>query len=861
MVRRTRSINPPRLAAAILNHILPDGGTQTPLGDFEEYFREMAAEYGRFRAYLWYWGQVFNLLPRKIMHLTVWRTTMFRNYIKIALRNLKKHRGYSFINISGLAIGMACCLLILLWVQYQLSYNRFNEHADRIFRMYQHSSYAQDQVLLTDNLPGPLAKDLMDEFPEVVNATRFMIADSKPVKHGDVTHNELMILYADQAFLEMFSFPMIRGDRATALTEPHTIVLTQEMAVKYFGAEDPVGRTLTIDGSVDFRITGILEDPPQNSTMNYIEFIVPFETAEELLPGTFTTYNRNWPATYIQLHESASLEEFREKVRGYMHKHQGEATDLGVQPLTKIHLYTYTGEPADLIYVVIFTLVAFFVLLIACINFMNLSTARSENRAKEVGLRKVVGAYRSTLIGQFFGESVLMTLISLLLALVLAKIFLPLLNNLAGTQITVSMADSGSLLLMVLGVAILTGLIAGIYPALVLSAFQPVRVLKTNARSKTRGSIFRTLLVVFQFSITIFLIISTNIIKDQVDYLQNRDLGYHEENLVLAVMRGDSHERYEVFKEALRSSPLIVDVTSTTRPPLYGGDSTPNWDWDGKDPELQVLMNTIRVDYNYFDVMGMELAAGKNFVTRTTLTDSTMGEVILNEEAIRRMGLEDPVGKRFGFPGAPGVIIGIVKDFHFRSLSRPMEPMVIQANPAETRFVMIRIDGGNVSEAISTIESTWQRINPGLPLTHAFIDDQLDQFYRTEQRVGKLTRTFGVLSIFIACLGLFGLASFISQQRTKEIGIRKVLGASTTTIVGLLTGKFTRWVLLANLIAWPVAYFVMKSWLQDFAYRMSIGIGVFLMSGGLAFVIAMLTVSYQSVKAALNRPIDSIRYE
>ena len=785
---------------------------------------------------------------------------MFKNYLKTALRNIVRYKSYSFINIAGLAVGMACCIMIILWIQDELSYENFNKNLDNLYRMYQKQVYSGNQLLHTDNLPGVLAEELMATVPEVSDAARYLVAGNSIVENGDNRHFERGILFTDPSFFHMFTFPLIEGDKDEILIEPFSIVLTEETAHKYFGEENPVGKNITIDNKYDFEVTGVLHDIPHNTHIGF-DFVVPFARTKELLNTEFNRWGWNWPRTYVLLDENSSHTEFAKKIEGILGEHSKGEVYLYAQPVKDINLYSISGRKGYIIYIYIFSGVAFLILLIACINFMNLSTARSNLRAKEVGIRKVSGAFQHSIIFQFLGESLLMSLLSLMLAVVLVEMFLPVFNNILNTKMSLDVFGNYRIIMMLIVISVTTGLISGSYPALVFSSLQPVKIIKGAAYSGSGKATFRNTLVLFQFAVSIALIISTVVIYFQVNYIKNRDLGYREDHLVYIDMLGDSREKYETIKNEFLKNPNVVDVTATSILPLYAGNNTGSLDWEGKRPDQSVLINCVETDYNYIEAMGMEMASGRALFKQKSADSEGTFEYILNETAIAKMEMESPVGKRFGSDENTGTIIGVVKDFHFASMKWEIAPMLIRANLQAASIVLVRINSPDMSDTIERLKSTWKELNPVIPMSYGFIDERIERLYRTDHRIGKLANYFTFLTIFVACLGLLGLASFTAQQRTKEIGIRKVLGASVASVVLLLSKELTKWILIANLIAWPIAYYTMNNWLQGFAYRISISPWVFLLSGAAALVTAIFTISYQALKAATANPVKSLKYE
>ena len=785
---------------------------------------------------------------------------MFKNYLKIALRNIKRHKGYSFINIVGLAIGMACCILILLWVQDELSYDRFHENADDIYRVIQDINFT-DHSTTWAITQGPLGPSLKEDYSEIINAVR-ITGRGLRLTYDEKSYDEGVGM-ADGSIFEMFTFPLIKGDPATALSDPFSIILTEEMAAKYFGEEDPIGKIIKADNQWDFQVTGVMKNVPRNSHLQF-DFLIPFIFGREL-NYTVDRWGNSQFRTYVQLQKGVAGQEVIQKISGHLFEKPTIEKDarLNLQALTWIHLYSnyeYDSAHGDIMYVTLFSIIAFFILLIACINFMNLATARSGNRAKEVGMRKVAGAHRTDIIKQFYGESILLAFIALLFAVVFVWLLLPVFNNLAAKELSMNLSGNLSILLGLLCIAILTGIISGSYPALFLSAFQPVMVLKGSRLSGSKGSIFRKILVVFQFSLTILLIVCTAGVYNQINYMRNRKLGYDREHMIYFGMRGDMRTQFDAVKNELLQNPNILGVTASSNVPTYGYTfSNSLWRWEGQSPDEEILMRAVFIDVDYFKTFGMEIAEGRSF-SREFPTDATEA-IMINEEAVKAMGMESAIGKRLSIQDNNFNIIGVVKNYHFRSLRQKIDPLILIYNPGNSRALFARLRSDNIPQTIGYIENLWKKFAPGFPFNYRFLDEALDMLYRSEQRIGTLFQYFSFLAILISCLGLLGLASFMAEKRTKEIGIRKVLGASISNIAMLLSKEFTKWVLVANVIAWPIAYFAVSKWLQSYVYKANITIWSFILSGVLALFIALITVSYQSIKAALANPIDSLRYE
>ncbi|TEU04780.1 MAG: ABC transporter permease [Candidatus Aminicenantes bacterium] len=784
---------------------------------------------------------------------------MLTNYIKVAFRQLIRQRGYSFINIIGLTIGMACFILIGLWVQDELSFDRFHQKKDRIFRILNKTDDG-------DLIPSPtyaLAPALKSLYPEVEEFSRVWFWHSSLVKYGDKSFEEDRIHMADPGFFRMFSFPFIKGDPETALADRNAIVITQKAALKYFGTEDPIGKVLHLaQDRADFKVTGIIENIPPNSHIQF-DFMIRVEFLGE---DRLARWEEWTGPCYILLRPGASSEAFTAKIADiYKVYEDPEATYSPVlQPLTKVHLYEF-GSPGRIKQVYLFSLIAVFILIMACINFMNLSTARSAKRAREVGMRKVIGATRKQLIRQFLGEAMIIAFLSLILALAVVEIVLPSFNLSTGKSLALLEKANLSIVLTLLFVTLGTGLLAGSYPSLFLSSFQPVQTLKNLPRFENRGSAVRKILIIFQFAISVGLITCTLIVSKQLRHIQNRDLGLNRENVVILRNNPFLMPRFESFKDRLQTQPGIKSVTSAAQGPTWVGENI-SIDWEGNPTDDALSIDYTVVDYDFFETFGMKIIQGRGFSPEfpTDMKDAC----VISELTARRMGLENPIGMSItmNHPAweesfRKAQIIGIVKDFHARTLHAAIRPFVFRMYRPWHNYIFVKVDGTRIPEALEAIESTFKTSVPGYPYRFMFYDEAYNLQYVSEHQFGRLFNVFSLLSVFISCLGLFGLAAYTAEQKTKEIGIRRILGASIPGIATLTTKEFLKWVALAALVAWPVAYYVMSQWLQDFVYRVSIGPLVFCISGGLTLIIALFTVSYQSIKAATANPVESLRYE
>lgn len=788
---------------------------------------------------------------------------MIQHYLTIAFRNIFRNKVFSLITTIGLSIGMATFVLILLWVMDEMNFDKFHSNIDRIYCIIEKQDYSDGQMLHTNNTPFALKEELLANYPEVSTASRTIWMGDRPMSYEDKVLTTGPVAFVDPEFLDVFTFE-IKSGRKKALDEPNTILITEQVAISFFGEEDPVGKTLKMDGEADFEIGGVLYDVPDNSTFQF-NVLIPFTQMEKLYQRDLNSWGNNWPRTTVVLNEDASPTTFEKKIENLCKDHGQENTTLFIKALAKDHLYSNSGESNQVQYVYLFLAIGVIILLIASVNFVNLSTAKSEERAMEVGIRKVVGANRWSLIHQFFGEKSLLVLISLLLSILMAALLIPLFNEISGKQLSFNFIQNPDLIWLFIGVGILSTLLSGIYPSLVLSSFSPVRALKSIITvNRKRGISLRSALVVFQFSLSIILIVSAIVVLTQLNYIKSFNLGYEPENLVYIELPGQSKQQHEPFSNEIMKIPGITKLTKADKPPFWGGNSSWGYDWEGKDPELKVLICMMWVDKNYFDVLGIPFAGGKTFSDRFenySLDAVENVDVILNEEAIRRMKLSEPVGKYFGRGETKGTIVGVAQNFNFESLRRGVEPLVLLPLQDAPSIIMARIQKDNIHATIEQIEKVWKSMNPSSPFTFGFFDDRLDSMYQDEVRISKLFRYFTIIAIFIASLGLLGLSSFSIQRKTKEIGIRKAVGAPIGSILFLLTKDFVRWVIIAFILACPVAWYAMQQWLENFAYKTSLNWWIFAVSGLLALIIALVTVSVQTFKASLQNPVDSLRYE
>ena len=851
--QRTQS---PRLARWILCRFIDSEEHDSLIGDLDEMYQIHRKEEERVRASFWYFVQLGKTIPTFLYHSVYWRASMFKNYLKTALRNIRRFKGYTFINITGLSIGMACCLLIFLWIRYEWNYDRFHKDADRIHRIV--ASWPRgSSSAWTWRTPPPLADALKTDLPEIEEASRFYTVSGILVEKEQIRFKET-IGFTDPELFSIFTLPLRAGNLESVLSTPNSLVISVTTARKYFGKEDPIGKMMVVGDSLSFHVTAVMEDIPSNSGI-HAPILIPFS---QLIPLTGYGHEEEWGDfgynTFVRLTAHAVPAELNVTLKDYLDirwENPDNETVLSLQALTKIHLYALGGG-GPIVTIWIFSAIAVFILLIACINFMNLTTARSATRAREIGIRKVVGADRRRLIRQFITESLLLALISLLFALGIVILLMKPMSLLADLPANSRLFDLSIIPVFFL-IAVLTGLIAGSYPAFLLSSIRSVEILKGRQRF---GSLtFRKVLTIFQFTISIILFISMLLISRQLGYMSRRSLGFDKEHILYVPMNDELAKHYEPFRTELLRQPGIHQMTATSnyvgRSPMW---STSGVHWEGKDPESRFSLNMIFADQDFAETFRLELAAGR-FFSRKFVTDST--HFILNETAIDAMGVENPLDMELVVTGQRGRIIGVLQDFHFRPLRDQIQPLVIMMVPQYFRYLAIQIGAENIPGTLKSIEQTFLRFSPRYPFEYRFLDEVLDRTYRSEQRSRQLLRYFVALAGCISCLGLFGLASFMVQRRTKEIGIRKTLGASTFTIFLLLSRDFIRWVLIANLIAWPIAYFAMNRWLQNFAYHTNFSPLLFPVSGIIAICIALLTVGYHGIKAAKADPVISIKYE
>jgi len=789
---------------------------------------------------------------------------MLKNHIKLTWRHLRRRKIFSAINIFGLAVGMACSVLVMVYVYDELSFDRFHDRSDRIYRIVSKGLFIDFQINQTGT-PYPLAETLRDDYPDNFLVTQIARAGKPLIRAGEKNFLEERSIAADPSFFDVFTFPLTAGDPRSVLSEPNQAVISESSAKRLFGESDPMGQIFQMNDA-DYKISGIMSDVPQNS---HFHFDIVYSITSLSWYGESHWLNNNY-STYVAVPENFSmarletrLDELVEKnVKQYM-KGENNWWKYELEPMTKIHLHSDLNGPFGvnnkIEYVTLFSLISLFILLIACANYMNLTSAQLIKRAKEVGVRKVVGSKRMQIIKQLLAESVTLAVLGMVFASILVKISIPLLSSLAGKSLNIHYLNNIYVLPGIFLLAVIIGIVSGLYPALILSSFKPVTALKGTPAGSRGQFLMRKGLVVFQFTISIFLFVSTLIIMKQMDHFQSRSLGYDREQVVVVRNAGLLEHQTGAFKDSLLQYSGIVNATGSSALPTYGHS---NW---AIRPEnmAQATLDIYVCDENFLDTLKMEITQGRFFSREFGTNDQSL---ILNEEAVKQFGWnENPLGKRIHINRNDYTVIGVVKDFHYESLHQKVEKLGIihlsgLPNNRES-YVSARIQTANVAETLSQIEKAWKAFLPNVPFEYSFLDEDYDRMYSNEQRIKKVALVFSILAVFISALGLFGLSTFSAEQRTKEIGIRKVLGATDSKIFVLLSKEFIRWVMLANAIAWPIAYYVANRWLKNFAYRIDIGMASFLLAGGTALLIAYFTVSYQSVRSARANPVDSLRYE
>jgi putative ABC transport system permease protein len=792
---------------------------------------------------------------------------MIKNYLIIALRMLKRNKLFSFINISGLAIGMTAFILIMLWVKDELSYDRFHDNADQMCRLISYTDQGGKNFKAAVG-PAPIGKYLMENIPEIINYTTFrpytdnMLVSFDPDDSTSNTQSfyESKRIFVDSNFFDVFSFKLKSGNHAQLMKDPHSIVISESIAQKYFENTDPIGHTLRLFDRVNFVIVGVCMDVPENSHLKF-DFVIPFEILEQW--GAGTGWGNFYFNNYFVLEKDANIDTVSAKIQQVMTDFFGEEASIGfyLQPLTDIHLRSNMdidladseSEISNDVYY--FTIIAFFILLIACINFINLTTAKAAGRAKEVGLRKVIGATRGQLVRQLIGETVIYSLLALVVSLILIEFLLPVFNEFTFKNLVLFTSNPGDNILILLFLVIFTGIIAGIYPAFYLSSFQSATILKGNYSKKGGAAGIRKLLFIIQISISVLLIIATLVVKDQLNLVNSTNLGFNRENLIHVPDRNDFLSDYEGLRSMLLSDPAITDVSISSDIPTTTIHLWGNTNWEGKDDTNEKLLYFYTTSYDFQKTMQLSIKEGRFFES-----SSDSNNYVVNESAVSHMGMEDPVGKWFQQGEQRGKIIGVIEDFHFKSLREVVEPLVIRTGDY-FHYLIIRHENGAEKRAIDKLREAWEYYNPGFPFEYQSLTQDLEDLYIKEQRTETLYSTFTFLAIFISCLGLFGLAAFTIEKRTREIAIRKVMGAEASNLIVSLSASFLKLGILANIIIWPLAWYLMNTWLQNFTYRVNVNFLFFGYGLIITIIIIMLTIAYHLFRVMRTSPVEALKNE
>ncbi|MFC2133159.1 ABC transporter permease [Bacteroidota bacterium] len=880
-VKMMKDKKPGILAEHFLYLISSFGEEFAVMGDFEEMYKEKYNERGLIYAKLWCWKQIIFSFPLFIKNKIYWGFAMFNNYFKIAVRNLRRHKSFSIINISGLAIGLAVSLLILLYVFNEVTYDKHIENYQNKFRIGSNMSF-QGRTMKFGQTAAPTGQVMFEEIPEVINSVRLYMSEGI-LTYEDKIFKEEDIVYAEPTFFDMFTVNIIIGNPESVLEAPFSIILTEDAALKYFGSENPIGKILKLDNSYDFTVTGIVDRLPANTHIQYDMlaswsslYQIPYH--QRFIDGWM---GFNYKA-YVEITDASQaavvqtkLDELVVKYTGELARMFGAELNMFIQPIGDIYLYSDLEEEkikGNLTYIMIFTAIAFFIILIACINFMNLSTARSLSRLKEIGMRKVLGAERKKIINQFLSESILLSVIGFAIALFLLIILLPTFNRLIDKQLELSLLFNWEVIIGLVVLTLLVGLIAGSYPALYTSRFQPVNALQGKLKSVKGSVLFRNSLVTFQFIVSIGLICITLVIYTQLKFISERNLGFDKDEILCVSMSGQNmSDNYEIFKQRILQIPGVETATATSLVPGRGNSET-YFKFEGVTENGEQILPFLEADYDFAKTLGINTKIGRWFNKEFPADETAM---IINETLLKSLGWDDPIGKKIErmemVDDKPYYrefrVIGVINDYHFTSLHQKIRPLVITLPvkfseiTGDVGYVSAKVGTTGIQNVIAYVEKIWKEMEPARPINYFFLDESFGRLYRAEQRLGEMFIYFTILAIFVSCLGLFGLATFTAEKRTKEVGIRKTLGADTSTIVVLLAKDFAKWVLLANIVAWPVAYYAINKWLESFAYKIDVNFLPFILAGAIAFAIALVTISYQTIKVSSTNPANTLRTE
>jgi cell division protein FtsX len=855
---------PPRLILKFLRWFCDPRLVEDVEGDLTELYQQRAAS-GKRRADWLFAKDVLLLFRPGIIRNFEWNSStnfdMLYYYFKTAFRLATRYRGYALLNLSGLVVGLTSCLLILLWVNDEMSVDKFHVKSDRLYQVFRDMIQSSGEIETTEAIPQPLELELKNNYPEVEHVSILGWEMESLFRLDDKTSYEKG-RYASAQFFQLFSFPFLAGDPATALRNVHSVAISERLAKKFFGDawHEAVGQIIKINERQEFTVTAVFENPPASSSLDF-DYILPAQEYIQRNDWVESWFNGGF-RMYLTLKEGADIDAVRKRIHQEVNKHTDNAADepIYLQRFAENYLHSDfqrgVASGGRIEYVRILAAIAFFILLIACINFMNLATARSSTRAREIGVKKVMGAQRGSLSLQFFAESFLHTLASVSVAMLIAYLSLPYFNDLSGKTLTLNFTEP-KLWLVIAGVTLVTGILSGSYPALMMSSFKTINSLKGKTRQGSKAVYLRHGLATFQFAISIFLIGGTIIVSRQMNYILNKDLGVDKENVIMLYMEGELFGKNEAYRTALQQVPEVKDVTFTSGNPLSYGGSTGGAAWEGKNPNDVVEINVLTVDADFLKTMDIDLLEGEDFTNNFT---SDSSHFLVNEVLAGIMGFDNPVGKKLSLWGTDGTIAGVVKNFHMSSLYEPIRPLIVRYEPKNTGTAFIRTQG-STQQAIARIEEATRKLNPAFPFRYWFLDQEYANRYESEKAVSSLVNIFAVVSIFLSCLGLLGLSSFSADQRSKEIGIRKVHGAATSGLVLLLSRSYTRLILVAFVIAAPISYFYMQHWLSNFAFQTELNLFHFVVSGLVAFALGALTVGVKSYQAASANPVKTLKEE
>jgi len=789
---------------------------------------------------------------------------MIKNYLLVSWRTVIRQFSISFMNVMGLSAGLSCSLLILLWISHEMSFDRFHNKAERIYRV-EEDQYYSNGVFHVRATPWPSGPVWKEKIPEIEQACRLAPTGSFLFRNNDRSFYEENVSAVDSSFFRIFSFELLKGDPETVLKAPGSIVITDEMAKKYFGNEDPIGKVLQVNTNEVFEITGVMKKFPSNSSFE-LDFLIPFDYMRKS-PWYSDHWGNNSITTYLLLRENMDPDVTGKKLTRIVLEHNPDnTTDFVLLPLTRIHLYAYTGfghPPGAKLFIWIFFSIAVVILIIACINFMNLSTARSSARAKEIGLRKVNGALKKDILFQFYTESLMMTFISMIVACIMVILLLSPFNLISGKDFSPSHLVRGSFILGALAITLFTGVLAGTYPALVLSSFDPIRTLKGALNAGLKGGLFRKVTVVIQFTLSIFMITATIVIYLQVRHMQKQKLGYDKENLFYIQLRGDMKKSYPAIKDELMRESVVKFITASNDPPQGIGSNSDNASWEGKPEDMDILISMSGVDFDYVETMGIEMKSGRSFSKSFSddMRKDSLVSFMINEQMEKIMDMENVIGANLTF-GAKGQVIGVMKDFNFHSLRSKIEPLAISMWGSDYRnYMYVRMNPGDLEENMKQLEKAWKKIMPLYPFEYRFVDQDFDQMYRAELKIGALIRYFAILAVVIACIGLFGLAAFSVERKTREVGIRKAHGAPPFAILKLFTLEFVQLLILASIISIPVAWYFLSRFLQNYSYHTRLSPWIFLSSILITLTVAMSAVLFHTGRAARTNPAVTLKHE